>query len=190
MTPRLFVLSGPSGVGKTTIVRAVLERIGNLEFSVSCTTRPPRAGEREGVDYYFISPQQFAALVRAGQFLEHAWVYGHRYGTPLAEVEQRLQRGKSVLLDIDTQGAAAVHRRRARLGFPTSFIFVLPPSREELLRRLEGRKSETVEELRRRLEEAWEQTAAGMWFDYLVINRHLEEAISWVTRLIRLELLG
>lgn len=187
MSPRLFVLSGPSGVGKTTIVRAVLQRLENLEFSVSCTTRPPRRGEQEGREYYFISADRFAELVRAGEFLEHARVYGHRYGTPRSEVERRLKRGKSVLLDIDTQGARAVRRRSRRLGLPASFIFILPPSKEELLRRLKERRSESAAELQRRLEEAWQQTEAGMWFDYLVINRHLEEAIAWVTQLIRLE---
>ncbi|NIT75922.1 MAG: guanylate kinase, partial [Thermoplasmata archaeon] len=105
MGPRLYVLSGPSGAGKTTIVRALLRRIEDLEFSVSCTTRPPRPGEREGEDYHFISEEQFAALAATGEFLEHASVYGYRYGTPRAEVERRLARGRSVMLDIDTQGA-------------------------------------------------------------------------------------
>ncbi|HIC96599.1 TPA: guanylate kinase [Candidatus Bipolaricaulota bacterium] len=189
MRRKLFVLSGPSGVGKTTIVRAVLREVPNLEFSVSCTTRPPRAGEREGVDYHFISAARFAELVQAGAFLEHAWVYGHRYGTLRAEVERSLARGKSVLLDIDTQGARAIYLKlkRGRLDLPAKFIFILPPSREELRRRLAGRGSESAEELERRLEETWDQIAAGLWFDYLVVNRDLGEAISWVARLIRME---
>lgn len=185
--PRLFVISGPSGVGKTTIVRALLERVEGLEFSVSCTTRPPRPDERDGREYYFISPERFEELLREGAFLEHAWVYGHHYGTLREEVERRLERGKSVLLDIDTQGARSVYLRRRELGFPVRFIFILPPSREELRRRLASRRSESPEEMARRLEAAWREAEAGMWFDYLVINRYLEEAIAWVARLIRLE---
>jgi len=185
---RLFVLSGPSGVGKTTIVRALLRRIRRLEFSISCTTRPPRPGERDGQDYYFISEEEFAALVRAGEFLEWAEVYGHRYGTPRWEIEKNLARGRSVLLDIDTQGARAVRRRGRELGLPMRFIFILPPSKEELRRRIERRGSESREELERRLRAAWREVEAGSWFDYLVINRDLEEATSLVERLIRLEL--
>jgi guanylate kinase len=186
--PKLFVISGPSGVGKTTIVRAILPRIRELEFSVSCTTRPPRPDEQDGREYYFISPERFEELLREGAFLEHAWVYGHHYGTLRAEVERRLERGKSVLLDIDTQGARSVYLRRRELGFPVRFIFILPPSREELRRRLASRRSESPEEMERRLALAWRETEAGMWFDYLVVNRYLEEAIAWVAGLIRLEL--
>jgi len=187
VTVKLFVLSGPSGVGKTTIVRALLRRVEGLEFSVSCTTREPRPGEHDGRDYYFVSPEEFAELVRAGEFLEWAEVYGHRYGTPLQEVERRLARRRSVLLDIDTQGARAVHRRSRRLALPTRFIFILPPSREELRRRIERRGSERPQELERRVRLAWREVEAGSWFDYLVVNRDLEEAISWIARLIRLE---
>lgn len=187
MSPRLFVLSGPSGVGKTTIVRTLLQRIERLEFSVSCTTRPPRPGEREGRDYYFISEEEFAALVAADEFLEYALVYGHRYGTLWREIERRLAQGQSVLLDIDTQGARQVHRRGGRLGLPMRFIFILPPSREELRQRIERRGSESPEELERRLQAAWREVEAGLWFDYLVVNRDLEEAIAQVARLIWLE---
>ncbi len=187
MSPRLFVISGPSGVGKTTILRAVLQRVEDLEFSISCTTRPPRPDERDGREYYFISQERFDELLRAGAFLEHAWVYGHHYGTLRAEVERRLRRGKSVLLDIDTQGARSVYLRRGELGLPVRFIFILPPSREELARRLASRRSESPEEIERRLAAAWRETEAGMWFDYLVVNRYLEEAITWVIRLIQLE---
>lgn len=185
--PKLFVISGPSGAGKTTILRAVLTRIEWLEFSVSCTTRPPRPDEQDGREYYFISPERFEELLREGAFLEHAWVYGHHYGTLRAEVERRLARGKSVLLDIDTQGARSVYLRRGELGFPVRFIFILPPSREELRRRLASRGSESPEEMERRLEAAWHEAEAGMWFDYLVVNRRLEEAITWFIRLIQLE---
>lgn len=187
MCPKLFVLSGPSGVGKTTIVRALLQRIKGLEFSVSCTTRPPRPGEKEAVDYYFISRKQFAKLVKLGKFLEYASVYGYHYGTPQAEVERRLGQGESVLLDIDTQGAAQVRRRGQQIGLPMRFIFILPPSKGELHRRITERRSEPAAELERRLRAAWREIEAGSWFDYLVINRELEVAISQVVRLICME---
>jgi guanylate kinase len=184
---KLFILSGPSGTGKTTIVRALLRRVDGLGFSVSCTTRPPRPGEREGHDYYFIAEEKFAALVAAGEFLEQAEVYGHRYGTLRREVERRLRRGRSVLLDIDTQGARQVRHQGERLGLPMRFIFILPPSREELRRRIERRGSEPTEELERRLRAAWREVEAGSWFDYLVVNRDLEEAVVQVARLIQME---
>ncbi len=187
MGPRLYVLSGPSGAGKTTIVRALLRRIEDLEFSVSCTTRPPRPGEREGEDYHFISEEQFAALAATGEFLEHASVYGYRYGTPRAEVERRLARGRSVMLDIDTQGAIQIRRRGQQMGLPMRFIFILPPSKEELLRRITQRRSERPSELERRCSSAWREIAAGSWFDYLVVNHNLEEAIAQVVRLMRME---
>jgi len=185
--PRLFVLSGPSGVGKTTIVRALLRRVAGLEFSVSCTTRPPRPGERDGRDYHFISQEEFAELVEAGEFLEWAEVYGHRYGTLRAEVERRLSQGKSVLLDIDTRGARLIRRRGRRLGLPLRFIFILPPSKGELERRIERRRSESGRELERRLRAAWREVEAGGWFDYLVVNRDLQLSTLWLARLIRLE---
>ncbi len=183
MRPRLYILSGPSGAGKTTIAHALLRRIAGLKFSVSCTTRPPRPGEREGVDYVFISEEQFAALVAAGKFLEHASVYGYHYGTPRAEVEGRLSRGESVLLDIDTQGAAQVRRRGRQMELPMRFIFILPPSKEELRRR----RSEQAPELERRFRAAWREIGAGSWFDYLVVNCDLEGTITQVVRLMRME---
>ncbi|MFQ6118140.1 MAG: guanylate kinase [Candidatus Bipolaricaulia bacterium] len=187
MSPVIFVLSGPSGVGKTTIVRAILQQIEGLEFSISCTTRSPRPGEREGQDYYFVSPERFAELAEAGEFLEHMLVYGHRYGTLRSEVERHLARGRSIILDIDTQGAREVRRRGRLLGLPLRFIFILPPSKGELRRRITERGSELSQGVEQRFRAAWREIEAGEWFDYLVVNRDLRWTISWAARLIQLE---
>ena len=184
---KVFVITGPSGVGKTTLLRHLLRRLPRLHFSVSCTTRPPRPGEEHGRDYYFLSRGQFTRLLREGAFLEHAQVYGHWYGTLRAEVEGPLARGRSVILDIDTQGARQVRRRGRQLGLPLVFIFILPPSLAELRQRIEERRSERPEELEMRYRAAVREIAAGEWFDYFLINDKLEVAADQLERLILLE---
>lgn len=191
--PKVFVISGPSGVGKTTLVRGLLSRVGvgarvkGLHFSVSCTTRPPRPDEVHGRDYYFVSRGQFERLLREGRFLEHAQVYQHWYGTLREEVERPLARGQSVILDIDTQGARQVRRRGRRMGLPLVFIFVLPPSLGELRRRIEHRRSEPPEQLELRFQAALREIEAGWWFDYFLVNSKLEVALRELERLIQLE---
>ena len=140
---RLFVITGPSGVGKSTLIGRLLERCDGLELSTSATTRPPRPGERNGVEYHFLSEDEFDRMVRAGEFVEHATYAGRRYGTPRAEVEPRIERGTSVVLEIEVQGA-----RQIRETMPEAVrIFIAPPSEEALRTRLVGRGTDDGEEV-------------------------------------------
>jgi len=180
----LFVLSGPSGVGKTTLRRRLLSLCPRLSFSVSCTTRPPRPGEVDGSDYHFISRREFERLISKGAFLEWAWVFGEGYGTLKEEVLKRLQRGRDVLLEIDVQGAEKVRRRARSLPAPVHFIFVLPPSLEALRERLRKRGTEDPQLARRRLEGALVELAHAPRFEYLVINRDLDRAVEAIVRFI------
>ncbi len=169
----LFVVSAPSGAGKGTLIRRALDELDGIAFSVSWTTRAPRPGERDGVDYHFCDEATFREKVRRGDFLEWAEVHGHLYGTGRAEVEERLARGLDVLLDIDVQGAAQVRAS----GFPAAFVFILPPSPEVLSARLRGRGTESEESLRRRLADAREEVPRWREFDWLVLNDDLEDAV-------------
>ena len=171
--PVLVVISGPSGVGKTTIIKAVLARRKDLIFSVSCTTRPKRPGEVHGKDYFLITEEEFKGMIERGEFLEWATVHGHLYGTPRRFVEEAFNKGKSVLLDIDVQGALKV-METFKDGV---FIFVAPPSLEALKERLKKRGTEDQESIRRRLEDAtWELKHIDK-FQYLIVNEDLDEAI-------------
>ncbi len=168
----LFVVSGASGTGKTTLLRAALERVPGLAFSVSATTRAPRAGERDGVDYHYVTPDRFAEMLRNGQLLEHAEVYGTLYGTPRAPVEAALREGRSIVLDIDVQGASQVRR-----AFPDAVtIFVLPPRVETIRERLEARGTDRPEVVERRIRDAHAQIARCGEYDYLVMNDVLATA--------------
>lgn len=178
MSGTLFVISAPSGAGKTSLTRAVIERLGEegiqAEFSVSYTTRPPREGERDGMDYHFISEADFEAMVARGDFLEHAEVFGRYYGTGRAYTMQLLAQGKDVLLDIDWQGGAQVRSR-----MPESVgIFILPPSREELEKRLRSRGQDSDEVIRRRMRQASDEMAHYGEYDYLLVNDEFEHAVS------------
>jgi guanylate kinase len=168
----LFVVTGASGTGKTTLVQAALQSIPGLRFSVSATTRPPRSDEVDGKDYHFLTHDEFVQRVAAGDFLEWAEVYGNRYGTLSTQVEQALSQGDSILLDIDTQGAEQV-----RTAAPDAItIFVLPPSLEVLASRLKGRGTDSPEVIERRIREARLQVSQCAYFDYLVLNDHLQSA--------------
>jgi guanylate kinase len=172
----LLVLAGPSGVGKGTIVEGLRARHPELWESVSYTTRPPRARERDGVDYHFVSRAEFEALRDAGGFLEWFEVFGDLKGTPRAPVEEHLAAGDDVLLEIDVQGALKV-----RQVFPEAvLVFVKPPSPEELRRRLVSRGTETREGLDRRLAAAAAEEARAAQFDAVVVNDHVERAVAEV----------
>ena len=178
---RLFVITGPSGVGKGTLIRRLLEQVPDLELSVSATTRPPRPGELNGVDYHFLSKEDFERLADAGELLEHATYAGHRYGTPRAEVEPRLRAGRSVVLEIEVQGA-----RQVREAMPEAVqVFIAPPSPGALRERLEGRATDLPEQIDRRLSAAEEELAARQEFGHVVVNDDLERATGELVGLVR-----
>lgn len=168
----LFVVSGASGTGKTTLLRAALQRVPGLEFSVSATTRAPRVGEADGVDYHFVSTDRFRAMLADGALLEHAEVYGTLYGTPRAPVLAALAEGRSIVLDIDVQGAAQV-----RAAYPEAVtIFILPPRVEAIRERLAARGTDDPAVVERRIREAHAQLARCGEYDYLVMNDVLDTA--------------
>lgn len=179
---RVFVISSPSGGGKTTVVTRLLRAMPRLVRSISVTTRPRRAGERQGRDYHFVSPAAFQRLRRSRQLLEWAKVHGAYYGTPKGATLQALARGRSVILSIDVQGARQVRRA---LGRRATLIFLLPPSRDHLRRRLIKRRTETPASIRRRLAAATRELACATWYDYTVVNDRLERAVAQVTELVR-----
>lgn len=178
---RLIVLTGPSGAGKSSII-ARLVRDPRVVFSVSATTRPPRAGERDGVDYRFYDEERFAREVEQGLFLEHAIVHGRRYGTPRLPIEAALAAGRYALLDIDVQGAEQLRRQRVE----GTYILLVPPSLAELRRRLEARGTETREQIERRLSRAEQELARRELFDHVVTNDVLERATAEIEHLIGL----
>lgn len=177
----LIVISGPSGVGKSTLVKKAMAELPDLTFSVSCTTRSPRAGEVDGVAYHFLSEEEFSAKLEAGLFLEHAGVFKHRYGTLKSEVTDRITQGKEVILDIDVQGAKQI--RQAAQSDETIrnaavFILIAPPSLKALEERLTARNSESAEQLKLRLDGAAGELRNFRVYDYLVINDELESAAA------------
>ena len=178
---KLFIISGPSGTGKGTILKRVLEDNDNIRFSVSMTTRAPREGEVDGVDYFFVDRDAYMKLLDENGFLEHASVYGDvLYGTPKAPVMKWMDEGYNVLLDIDVQGAAQV-----RENYPDCIgIFILPPSMEELEARIKGRGSETEETLAARLGGAMNEMAHADEYDYKIVNDNLEKAVAEVEHVI------
>ena len=184
MKPAVVVLAAPSGSGKTTIARALVERWPErYGFSVSGTTRPPRPGEREGIDYYFLPRAEFLRRVTAGEFLESAEYAGELYGTLKREVDRLLGAGRHVLLDIEVQGAAQV--RRLYPGAASRMIFILPPSGAELLRRLEGRRTEAAAALVKRLETAIAELGQAPAFDQVIVNDELDTAVQMVDRIVQ-----
>lgn len=179
----LIVISGPSGAGKGTICKALLEKHNDLFLSVSATTRQPRKGEVDGVNYYFLTKEQFVQKVEKGDFLEWAEVYGNYYGTPKSEVEKMLDAGKNVILEIDIQGALKV-KENTEDGV---FIFILPPSMEELKQRIIGRGSETPDSLMRRFNSAYQEINYISKYNYGVVNDTVEEAVKKIENIISAE---
>jgi guanylate kinase len=181
MESTLFIVAAPSGAGKSTLVNALLEREPSISLSISHTTRPPRAGEEYGRHYYFVERGEFEREIEEGIFLEHAEVHGNLYGTSRKTVSGLLQQGKDVLLEIDWQGAQQVRKGKA----DCVSVFILPPSRHELERRLRGRGSDSAEVIERRLHNSREEIAHAHEFDYIIVNDRFEDALSDLQAIVR-----
>jgi guanylate kinase len=178
--PKVFVITGPSGVGKGTLIRRLLERVPELQLAVSATTRPPRPGERDGSDYYFLTPEEFERAVAKGDFVEHATYSGNRYGTMRSELERRLREGVPVVLEIEVQGA-----RQVRQAMPEAeAVFIAPPSREALRARLKQRGTDAPEQVDERLRTAELELEAQPEFEHVVVNDRLEEATDEVVEIV------
>ena len=178
-TGKLFVISGVSGVGKGTVLAGVMAQRKDLEFSVSATTRPPRPSEEQGVHYYFISEEQFEEMIAKDEFVEYDRHAKASYGTPLGQMEEKLARS-NVILDIEPKGAAIVRKKRP----DAILIFIMPPSMEELERRLRGRGDTSEEQIALRMERAkWEMEQCG-WYDYVVVNDRLENCVNDILNII------
>ena len=179
----LLVISGPSGVGKGTLLRTLFAEDRSFGFSVSATTRGPRPGEQDGVDYHFLTEERFAELVRENAFLEYAEVHGHHYGTLRTEVARRIEAGRNVVLDIDVQGALQV-----MASWPDCVsVFILPPSYAELRERLTGRHTETPEDVERRLRNARREIPMAERYQYQIVNDRAEEAAQRLLQIARAE---
>lgn len=181
MRGNLFILSAPSGAGKTSLARALLENTSALDFSVSHTTRSARPGEEDGRDYHFVTVEQFEAMLKAGDFIEHAKVFDNYYGTARSSVETQLANGIDVILDIDWQGAQQVRSIVAE----TTSIFILPPSREALRERLGSRGQDADDIIARRMRDAASESAHYTEYDYLIINDVFDEALMDLGSIIR-----
>lgn len=176
----LFILSAASGTGKTSLAQALAQRVPDVVLSISHTTRPPRPGERHGEHYYFATPQEFEAMVRRGEFLEYAEVFGNRYGTSRAAVQELLARGKRVVFDIDWQGARSIKR----VWSEAVSIFLLPPSRAVLEERLRGRGQDAPDVIARRMRAAIDEMRHYSEFDYIVVNDDFAAALNDLTAIV------
>jgi len=177
---RVIVITGPSGVGKGTLIRGLVERVPDLRLSVSATTRPPRPGEVDGIDYHFLSPAEFQARVAADEFIEHAEYSGNCYGTLRSEVQRTLDEGKAVVLEIEVEGA-----RQVRQALPDAVsVFIAPPSLDALRTRLVGRGTDTPDQVQARLRTAERELEARGEFPHVVVNDRLEEATQELVRII------
>ena len=182
-TGMLLIISGPSGTGKGTLVKRLMQDDPSIAFSCSVTTRGPRAGEIDGVDYHFVNDEEYDRMLQADELLEHATVHGHRYGTPRAQVDQALAAGKNVLLDIDPQGAIAVMEKTCDYVS----IFILPPSFSALRVRLHTRNTDDPVEIERRLRNARKEVLNICKYQYAVINDDLELAVSQLQSIVNAE---
>ncbi len=171
---KLFIFSAASGTGKTSLAHELMKRVRDLAFSVSHTTRAPRPGETHGVHYYFVSPEEFEAMVARGEFIEHAQVFGNRYGTARRMVDDLLKAGKSVIFDIDWQGARAIKAKMPE----TVSVFILPPSRAALAERLKNRRQDAPEVIAKRMAAAVSEMSHYREFDYVVVNDDFEAALA------------
>ncbi len=181
---KLFVVTGPSGAGKGTLIRALIERRDDLEVAISATTRPQRPGEEDGHDYHFLTEEEFERRVAAGDFVEHATYSGHRYGTLRSELETRMASGAPVVLEIEVQGA-----RQIRDTMPEAVrIFIAPPNEEALRNRLVGRGTDDPEQVEARLRTAHEELAAQGEFPHVVINDRLDDAVEALEEVVRASL--
>ena len=179
----LIVVSGPSGAGKGTVCDAFLSAHGEIAYSISATTRAPREGEQDGVNYYFLSRAEFERMIDNGELLEWAEVYGNYYGTPLKKIEERLARGEDILLEIDTQGALNVQKK-----FPDGvYVFILPPSFDELEKRLRGRGTDSEAVVARRLAAAAGEIAAAKQYAYTIVNDKVENAVRTLSAIVAAE---
>lgn len=179
----LIVISGPSGAGKGTLCKALLEKNKELKLSVSCTTRSPRTEEKEGVSYFFIDRDKFDEMIGKEEFLEYAEVYGNFYGTPISYVNKTIEEGHNVILEIDIQGALKVKNK-----FPDGvFVFIMPPTMDELKKRIKGRGSETEESLIRRFNAAFKELNFISSYNYVVINDEIETAVGKLQSIIEAE---
>lgn len=179
----LIVLSGPSGVGKNTLMNRVIPRIPNLQYSVSATTRPPRSGEVDGVDYFFVSDEEFDRMIAEDEFLEWAEFVGNRYGTPRTFVEEQIQQGRTVIMDVDIQGALQIKQKMS----DAVLVFLLPPTWEELRNRLNKRGKDPMEAIIKRLERSVEELKFIVDYDYFIINDHLDKAAERLITIINAE---
>ncbi|WP_148894270.1 guanylate kinase [Geothermobacter ehrlichii] len=179
----LFVVSAPSGAGKTTLCRYLVDMFPEIRQSISFTTRTPREGEVDGVDYHFVGRETFERMVAEGAFAEWAEVHGNLYGTSLRTLQQAREAGEDILLDIDCQGAAQL---RDRLD-DAVFVFILPPSLKELERRLRGRQTDAEDVIARRLANARREIAQAHWYDYLLVNADLEESAAQLRAIVMAE---
>jgi guanylate kinase len=178
---KVFVITGPSGVGKGTLIRGLRERVPELALSVSATTRDPRPGERDGVDYHFLNPDEFEARAAAGDFVEHATYSGNRYGTLRSELERHLARDVPVVLEIEVQGA-----RQIRVAMPEAIqVFIAPPSDEALRARLVGRGTDSPDQVVARMRTAQLELAARPEFGHVVVNDRLERATDELVAIVR-----
>jgi guanylate kinase len=180
----MLVLSSPSGAGKTTLSRRLLASDPEIVMSVSATTRAPRPNEIEGQDYFFVTPEKFAAMVAAGEFLEHAMVFGNRYGTPRAPVISALEMGRDVLFDIDWQGTQQL-KQQARDDLAS--VFVVPPSKSELERRLRIRAQDSEDVVRQRMAKASDELSHWAEYDYLLMNDDIQHALGQLEEILRVE---
>ncbi len=180
----MFVLSSPSGAGKTTLSRMLMDRMPGLQMSVSATTRPKRPGEVEGRDYLFVDASKFEAMVKQDELLKWAVVFGNRYGTPRAPVEAALSAGRDVLFDIDWQGTQQL---REKAGGDVVSVFILPPSAADLERRLHTRAQDSDEVIRGRMDRASHELSHWAEYDYIVVNQNVDEAFSEVQSILKAE---